>query len=73
MKFGDVLRLSKARCADPLAEGLVRYVGQEHRGSGDLRIPSWGNIQFSAIPDFRYALSFLAVNVRYEVSPIKSQ
>ncbi|MBE7423846.1 MAG: hypothetical protein HS110_15695 [Zoogloeaceae bacterium] len=49
MKFGDVLRLSKARCADPLAEGLVRYVGQEHRGSGDLRIPSWGNIQFSAI------------------------
>ncbi len=35
--------LSKARCADPLAEGIERYVGLEHLEPGDLRIRSWGN------------------------------
>lgn len=44
VKFGDVVRLSKARCADPLAEGIERYVGLEHLESGDLRIRSWGNV-----------------------------
>jgi len=44
VKFGDVVRLSKARCADPLAEGLDRYVGLEHLEPGDLRIRSWGNV-----------------------------
>lgn len=44
VKFGDVVRLSKARCADPLAEGIKRYVGLEHLEPGDLRIRSWGNV-----------------------------
>jgi type I restriction enzyme S subunit len=44
VKFGDVVQLSKARCADPLAEGIERYVGLEHLEPGDLRIRSWGNV-----------------------------
>jgi type I restriction enzyme S subunit len=44
VKFGDVVRLSKARCADPLAEGVERYVGLEHLEPGDLRIRDWGNV-----------------------------
>ncbi len=44
VKFGDVVRLSKARCADPLAEGYERFVGLEHLEPGDLRIRSWGNV-----------------------------
>ncbi len=44
VKFGDVVRLSKARCADPLADGIKRYVGLEHLEPGDLRIRSWGNV-----------------------------
>lgn len=44
VKFGDVVRLSKARCADPLTEGIERFVGLEHLEPGDLRIRSWGNV-----------------------------
>ncbi|MDD5390363.1 MAG: restriction endonuclease subunit S [Gallionellaceae bacterium] len=44
VKFGEVVRLSKARCADPLAEGIERYVGLEHLEPGDLRIRRWGNV-----------------------------
>lgn len=44
VKFGDVVRLSKARCADPLAESIERYVGLEHLEPGDLRIRRWGNV-----------------------------
>lgn len=44
VKFGDVVRLSKARCADPLAEGVERFVGLEHLEPGDLQIRSWGNV-----------------------------
>lgn len=44
VRFGEVVRLSKARCADPLAEGIERYVGLEHLEPGDLRIRSWGNV-----------------------------
>lgn len=44
VKFGNVVRLSKARCSDPLAEGIERYVGLEHLEPGDLRIRSWGNV-----------------------------
>ena len=44
VKFGDVVRLSKVRCADPLAEGVERFVGLEHLEPGDLRIRSWGNV-----------------------------
>jgi type I restriction enzyme S subunit len=44
VKFGDVARLSKTRSADPLAQGIERYVGLEHIEPGDLRIRSWGNV-----------------------------
>ena len=44
VKFGDVVRLSKERCANPLAEGVERFVGLEHLEPGDLRILSWGNV-----------------------------
>ena len=44
VKFGDVVRLSKARSQDALADGFERYVGLEHLEPGDLRIRSWGNV-----------------------------
>jgi len=44
VKFGDVVRLSKARSQDPLAEGIERYIGLEHLEPGDLRIRSWGSV-----------------------------
>lgn len=44
VKFGDVVRLSKGRSKDPLADGVERYVGLEHLEPGDLRIRSWGNV-----------------------------
>lgn len=44
VKFGEVVRLSKERSADPAADGLDRYVGLEHLEPGDLRIRSWGNV-----------------------------
>jgi type I restriction enzyme, S subunit len=44
VKFGDVVRLSKAKSKDPLADGIERYVGLEHLAPGDLRIRSWGSV-----------------------------
>ncbi len=44
VKFGDVVRLSKARSQNPLADGFDRYVGLEHLESGDLHIRRWGNV-----------------------------
>lgn len=44
VKFGEVVRLVKARSADPLADGIERYVGLEHIEPGDLRIRSWGDV-----------------------------
>lgn len=44
VKFGDVVKLSKARCPDPLAKGYERFVGLEHLVPGDLRIRNWGNV-----------------------------
>lgn len=44
VKFGDVVRLSKTKSKDPLADGIERYVGLEHLEPGDLRIRSWGNV-----------------------------
>lgn len=44
VKFGDVVRLSKTRSQDPLADGIERYVGLEHLEPSDLRIRSWGNV-----------------------------
>jgi type I restriction enzyme S subunit len=42
VKFGDVVRLNTARCADPAAEGIERYIGLEHIEPEDLRIRRWG-------------------------------
>jgi type I restriction enzyme S subunit len=42
--FGDVVRLSKARVADPEAAGIERVVGLEHIEPGDLRIRRWGEV-----------------------------
>jgi len=44
VKFGDVVRLSKARSQDPLANDIERYVGLEHLEPGDLRIRRWGSV-----------------------------
>ncbi|MHA6829166.1 restriction endonuclease subunit S [Ralstonia pseudosolanacearum] len=44
VRFGDVVRLSKARSQDPLTDGFERYVGLEHLEPGDLRIRNWGNV-----------------------------
>jgi type I restriction enzyme S subunit len=42
--FGDVVRLSKSRVADPEAAGIERVVGLEHIEPGDLRIRRWGDV-----------------------------
>lgn len=42
--FGDVVRLSKARVANPEAARIDRVVGLEHIEPGDLRIRSWGDV-----------------------------
>lgn len=44
VKFGDVVRLSKTRSQDPLADGIERYVGLEHLEPDDLHIRSWGDV-----------------------------
>jgi len=44
VKFGDVVRLSKARSSDPIADGYERYIGLDHIEPGDLRIRRWGNV-----------------------------
>lgn len=44
VKFGDVVRLSKQRSADPLTDGIERYVGLEHIEPGELRVRTWGNV-----------------------------
>jgi len=42
VKFGDVVSLNRDRVADPVADGIERYVGLEHITPEDLRICSWG-------------------------------
>lgn len=44
VKFGDVVRVSKERCQDPLADGVERFIGLEHIDPEDLRIKRWGNV-----------------------------
>jgi type I restriction enzyme S subunit len=44
VKFGDVVRLSKERSSDPLADGYERYIGLEHIEPEDLRVRRWGNV-----------------------------
>lgn len=42
VRFGEIVRLCAERCADPMAEGVERYVGLEHIDPGDLRVRRWG-------------------------------
>ena len=42
VKFGEVVRLCKARSSTPEADGIERYVGLEHLEPEDLRIRNWG-------------------------------
>lgn len=42
VRFGDVVKLNTDRVADPLAQGIERYVGLEHLTPEDLHIHSWG-------------------------------
>jgi len=44
VKFGDVVRLSKERSSDPLADGYERFIGLEHIDPEDLRVRRWGNV-----------------------------
>jgi len=44
VKFGDVVRLSKERCVDPLSAEIDRYIGLEHIDPGDLRLRTWGDV-----------------------------
>ena len=45
VKFGDVVRLSTDRCANPAAAGIERFVGLEHIDPADLRIRRWGLVE----------------------------
>lgn len=45
VKFGDVVRLSQARCSDPKNKGIERYVGLEHIDPDDLKIRRWGLVE----------------------------
>lgn len=44
VKFGEVVRLSKERSSDPLADGYEHYIGLEHIDPEDLRVRRWGNV-----------------------------
>ena len=42
VSFGEVVRLVRETCKDPIAEGIERVIGLEHLEPGDLRVRSWG-------------------------------
>ena len=42
--FGDVVRLSTERSANPESAGFERYVGLEHLDPGGLTIRRWGDV-----------------------------
>lgn len=44
VKFGEVVRLVKETCRDPVAAGIDRVIGLEHLEPGDLRVRSWNDI-----------------------------
>jgi type I restriction enzyme S subunit len=44
VKFGEVVRLNKETCKDPVAAGIERVIGLEHLEPGDLRIRSWADV-----------------------------
>jgi hypothetical protein len=44
VKFGEVVRLHKETCKDPVSAGIERVIGLEHLEPGDLRVRSWGEV-----------------------------
>ena len=44
VKFGEVVRLNKETCKDPVAAGINRVIGLEHLEPGDLRVRSWADV-----------------------------
>jgi type I restriction enzyme S subunit len=44
VKFGEVVRLNKETCKDPIAAGIERVIGLEHLEPGDLRVRSWADV-----------------------------
>jgi len=44
VKFGEVVRLNKETCKDPMAAGIERVIGLEHLEPGDLRVRSWADV-----------------------------
>lgn len=44
VRFGDVVRLVREVCKDPVAAGIERVIGLEHLEPGDLRVRSWGTV-----------------------------
>lgn len=44
VRFGDVVKLSKERSSDPLADGHERYIGLEHIDPGELRVRRFGDV-----------------------------
>ena len=45
MSFGQVVRLVRETCKNPMKEGILRVVGLEHIEPGDLRVRSWGDVE----------------------------
>lgn len=43
VRFGDVVQ-NINETADPLAEGIERFIGMEHLEPGSLHVRSWGNV-----------------------------
>jgi hypothetical protein len=44
VKFGEVVRLNKDTCKDPVAAAINRVIGLEHLEPGDLRVRSWADV-----------------------------
>jgi len=44
VKFGEVVRLAKESCKDPVAAGIERVIGLEHLEPGDLRVRAWADV-----------------------------
>lgn len=44
VRFGEVVRLAKETCKDPVAAGIERVIGLEHLEPGDLRVRSWAQV-----------------------------
>lgn len=44
VKFGEVVRLVKETCKDPVAAGIDRVIGLEHLEPGDVRVRSWAHV-----------------------------